>query len=255
MNTALIIDNELHDAEKLIREIRVMDRKLAIGAVLESIEQSVEWLEQNPSPDLIFMDINLKDGDSFKLFNSYHIKSPVIFTVYYEEEMIRTFHERKINYLLKPLNHENLRGMITRVRNSRLKNINCDLSFRNSLLRSENPYLSRFIVKDASDFIVLPLKEITCFQLQLRSVIAVTSDNRSFNSNKPLHVLEQELDPKIFYRANRQLIVNGNHISSFRPLPNNNLRLKLKINLPGEIIISRFQADQFLGWIEKCRET
>jgi two-component system LytT family response regulator len=243
----------LHDAEKLIREIKMMDNNISIGGVLESVEQSVEWLKENPSPDLIFMDVNLKDGDSFKLFNRYHIKCPVIFTVYFEEQMIRTFHEKKINYLLKPLNHESLRGMVTRVRNNQQKNINCNLPLQSCLLKSENAYLSRFIVKVINDFIVLPVKDIACFKVQHRLVFAVTSDNKKFISSKPLHTLEQELDPEMFFRVNRQLIVNGNYVQSFRPLSNNNVTLKLKINWTEEIVISRFSSTQFVEWIEKCR--
>jgi DNA-binding LytR/AlgR family response regulator len=254
MNTALIIDNELHDAEKLAREIKKLDHKISIGGILESVEQSVEWLEQNPSPDLIFMDINLKDGNSFNLFNRYHIKCPVIFTVYYDEQMIRTFHEKQINYLLKPFNHETFCGMVTKVRNNQLKNINCNLSLRNSLLRSENAYLSRFVIKSGNEYIVIPVKDIAYFKVQHRIVFVVTSDNKKYVSNKPLHVLNEELDPSNFYRVTRQLIINGNYISSFRSLPDNNMRLKLKVNLPDEIIISRFGSGRFIEWIEKCGE-
>ncbi|MBS1597388.1 MAG: response regulator transcription factor [Bacteroidetes bacterium] len=254
MNTALIIDNELHDAEKLIREIKKMDHKISIGGVMNSIEQSVEWLEKNPSPDLIFMDVNLKDGDSFKLFNHHPIKCPVIFTVYYEERMIRTFDEKRINYLLKPVQQESFRGMLTRVKNNQRINYNCHLSLRDSLLKSENAYLTRLIVRNGNEFDVLRVNEVAFFVLQQRNVFVVTSDNRKFVSNKPLHVLDQELDPTVFYRVNRQLIVNGNIIASFRPLQNGSLVLKLKINHPNEIVLSRFCKDHFMKWIEKCDE-
>ncbi len=246
----VIIEDEITAVQKLKAALLKLDATIEIVATLESVKDSVAWINANPAPDLAFLDIQLSDDSSFSLFEQVDIDFPVIFTTAFDQYILKSLENNAIDYLLKPIQDDRLKMAIDKVKkleNHFLKNkIGEILNFSK---REEQAQKTRFLVKKGADYLSIPTKEIAYFFTAHKIVFLVNYNGQKFIIDKPLTVLEQDLDPKKYFRANRKYLIHIDAISKFKSLEG---KIALSVNpSPGEdIVVSKENAPNFRTWIE-----
>lgn len=249
----LLIEDEAFAADALERMILKLRPETRVLAKLESVEESVEWLEHQNAPDLIFCDIHLSDGNSFRIFNQIRIESPVIFTTAYDKYAIEAFRVNSIDYLLKPIEEEKLAAAISKFEHLNKSNISEGLKNIQDLLGTfseRNDFKTRFMVKSGNTIKSIPSDEVAYFLAEEGAVLLVTFTGSRFVINYTLDQLDQQLDQKIFFRANRQLIVNIRSVREVNPYFKGRLHLMLDPKPEGEQIISSNKASAFKDWLD-----
>jgi DNA-binding LytR/AlgR family response regulator len=255
MKTVIIEDEPLvaKDLQKLLQQI---DNQIDILATLGSVESAKKWFKENPEPDLLFMDIQLSDGVSFDLFNWVKIECPVIFTTAYNEYAIRAFKVNSLDYLLKPIDKQELKHALDKFRRlyenkTELPNLqNRFLQFLQDLKGEEKKFKERFIVHYKNALIPITTEKIAYF-LKDELIYAVTTDNQRLVSQyETLEEIEEVVNPAVFFRATRQHIVHILTIESYKTNFNGKLTLKLQKPHSETIDISREKASIFKKWME-----
>ena len=251
---AVIVEDELIAAQNLQRVIGQVADDIQVIAVLQSVEESVEWFSLNPTPDLVFMDIHLADGSSFGIFEKVQITSPVIFTTAYDEYALKAFEVNSIDYLLKPINVRNFERAITKYRNLvQDKNTNTD-AISNLLAtfnKEKDAYKSHFLIPHKDKLIPLPVERIACFYIENKMAKIITTDNETFYMDSPLEDLYLQLDPSEFFRANRQYIVSHKAIKDISIWFGSKLSINLIVSVPEKIIVSKARVSEFKTWYTK----
>ena len=246
----IIVEDEKPAAEKLQKAIAQYDSGIEVLAIISNVKAGVEWLLHNPVPDLIFMDIELSDGLSFKIFDQCTVTCPIIFTTAYDEYWQEAFEYNSIDYLLKPVKQEKLETALKKYHS--LKQYFA-ASFRELLQWQQNPpqdkYKKRFLVKRGTDYITIRTEAIAFFYATHKLVCMVDEGNQKFILDKSLADLEKELDPAQFYRANRKYLVNISAIKKIKAFPKSKLLLELQPPVKDEIIISQENVAAFKEWV------
>jgi two-component system LytT family response regulator len=247
---AIIIEDEFIAAETLKSLIKEIQPDIEILAILQSIEESVEWIVAHPAPDLIFMDIHLADGSAFMIFDSIEIKCPVIFTTAYDEYALKAFEVNSIDYILKPISKVALEKAISKYRklNGNTTSQNIINNLLESLKRYNKSYKSYFLVPERDKLIPLALDDVYYIFIDTKIVKIVTSDNKSHYLDKTLDEIMNELDPEKFFRANRQYIISRLSIKDISLWFGNKLSVNLKIPVNEKIIISKARVKDFKQW-------
>ncbi|MBC8109981.1 MAG: response regulator transcription factor [Verrucomicrobia bacterium] len=253
---ALIIEDEYPAAERLTKLIQKIDATIEISAVLESISLAKLWFARNPSPELIFSDIQLSDGLSFEIFESISVKSPVIFTTSYDEYAIKAFKHKSIDYLLKPIKPQELANALAKFKDMKSGFSANDYALRidsliDSLKTSEKKYKSRFLVKQQEQLIPVSQEEIAYFFTANEMVCLVRKDKKQFLVDYTLEELEKIVDPAYFFRLNRQVITSANAIQKIYTYFNGKLKLELTPEISQEVVVSREKAPVFKLWLEE----
>ena len=250
---ALIIEDEILAAQSLQKLVTEVALDTEIIGVLQSIEESVAWFNENPMPDLVFMDIHLADGSSFAIFEQVQITCPIIFTTAYDEYALKAFEVSSIDYLLKPINRNDL----TRAMN-KYKNLVADKSFDNQALvelvqkiGTSKKYKSCFLVPERDKLIPLATANIAYFYIDTKTVKAITLDEHTYYMSQTLDDIMLQLNPDDFFRANRQFIVSRKAIKDLTIWFGNKLSLNLLVKIPEEIIISKAKVSEFKNWFSK----
>jgi two-component system LytT family response regulator len=246
----IIIEDEKPAAEKLIKAIQKTDTAIRIAAVLNSVQASVEWLHQNPPPDLLFMDIDLGDGLSFKIFDKVKINSPVIFCTAYDEYWQEAFEHNSIDYLLKPVRQEKLETALNKY--DKLKQhfaINFQQLQQWQCHPAEHTYKKRFLVKRGMDYASVKTEDIAYFYAVHKLVCMVDNKNQKFIIDQSLAEIEKQLDPAHFYRVNRKYFVQQNSIKKIKTYPKSKLLLEVEPALNEEIIIAQENVATFKQWM------
>ena len=247
----LIIEDEIPAVQRLSKMMLNANSEIKIIAVLDSIETSVKWLKENPAPDLIMMDIHLADGSSFEIFNHISVTSPIIFTTAYNEHALKAFEVNSIDYLLKPVKSEHLDRAL-----AKLHNFTKDSSSENSikemikLLNTPNVYKTRFRVNLSDKIMTIEEADIAYFQSEGKIVFLVSKENKKFVLDFTLEELEKSLNPKEFFRLNRQFIVKLSSITDIFNHFNGKLKIKLQPKIEEEIFVSRERAAKFKEWLD-----
>ena len=246
----IIIEDEVPASEKLAKALRNLDSRINIVAILSSVQSTIEWFKNNSMPELIFMDIELTDGHSFKIFNEVDIQSPVIFTTAFDEYWQEAFEHNSIDYLLKPVREEKLASALQKL--DRIKQ-HFEAKFRQlQSWESENKterYKKRFLVKRGVDFFSIKATEIAYFYAAHKLVCMVDSKGQKFILDKSLSDVEDEIDPSMFYRVNRKYLVNMDAIKRISSQGKGKLLLELSPSVTEEILISPENAPRFKEWI------
>ena len=209
----LIIEDEKPAARLLQRKVEKLG--LQVNTMLHSVEEAISWFQNNAHPDLIFLDIQLSDGLSFEIFEYFdkaqqHIKSAVIFTTAYDEYALRAFKLNSIDYLLKPIDEEDLEIAVNKFKaRNQAQNISLDFEAIKRMLVNpvEKEYKKRFSVKIAQQLKVISIDEVECFYSENKGTYIHTLDNRDYLIDSTLEVVEAEINPKEFYRVSRKFIV------------------------------------------------
>jgi len=246
----IIIEDEELAADNLEKIIHSIDENIRVIAKLESVRSAVKWLSQSVC-DLIFMDIQLSDGNSFSIFEQVEVKTPVIFTTAYDQFAIKAFKHISIDYLLKPINSEELRLSIQKYKDYYQ---NAQLPDFKKLLESLKPnkeYKERFLVNAGQKVHSVKASEIAYFYAQEKGVFFCTFANKHFDVDYTLEQLENSLDPKIFFRINRQFIVNFEAIENMHTVSKSRLLLELKPKYEIEVIVSFGNMHQFKIWLNR----
>jgi len=247
INNILIIEDEKPNADRLIRLLGAEIPQVNILAVLDSISDSVKWFQNNPCPDVVMMDVRLTDGLSFGIFEKVKINCPVIFTTAYDEYALQAFKHNGIDYLLKPIEPEELANSLNKL--SWIGAVYDDRSIERLLneLRPKN-YKNKFLLPFKDGFRVVQVSEMMYIGVEHRITTAYLVNGTEAILPNTLEEIEEQLDPKLFFRANRQYII---HIDAMKQLLNY-FNGKLKVILKGtdvEIIVSRDKAAALKVWI------
>jgi DNA-binding LytR/AlgR family response regulator len=246
----LVIEDEKVAAERLCSIIKKYDPAIEITMILQSVKKSVEWLNANPAPDLIFMDIQLADGISFEIFEQTLVESPVIFTTAYEEYALRAFRVNSIDYLLKPIDAEELFKAIDKFKVSRPPVYYSQQVFDTILKNLTHSFKSKFVVKVGEHIKVFAVGDIQCFYSLEKATFLQNKMGRDYAINYSLDQLEDLLDPKKFFRINRRYIVSFSAIKDIINFSNSRLLLKLESNSSDDLVISRERVAEFKNWLE-----
>jgi two-component system, LytTR family, response regulator len=251
----LIVEDETPASEKLERYLTRYSTDISIKAIVESVEDAVNWLEANQSTiDLIFMDIQLKDGVSFDIFKEVTVQKPVIFITAYNEFALDAFKMNGIDYLLKPITFTDLSNSLKKV-----EELGNQLRWgeeRNEVITKtfdtpqSKSYKNRFMVKLGDH-----IKSITSDQISLlfadgRDVYLITNQLRKFIIDYTLESLSEILDPKLFFRVNRSYIVHISAIQDVLVYSNSRLKITPHIKWESEIIVSREKVSEFKEWFD-----
>lgn len=247
----IIIEDEKPAAEKLQKALLRCDASIQVQAVLSSVRSAIEWLQQNASPDLILMDIELTDGSSFKIFEQVRIGCPVIFTTAYDEYWQEAFEYNSIDYLLKPIRHEKLEAALKKYEKLRQHFTNNYNQLLNWQQASAGEHKKRFLVKRGTDYISIKTTDISYFYAAQKLVCLVDNNAQKFILDQSLSDLEKQLDPSQFYRVNRKYLVNFNAIKKIKSYPKSKLQLEIQPAPSEEIIISQENAAGFKAWMEQ----
>ncbi|SHH56741.1 two component transcriptional regulator, LytTR family [Chryseolinea serpens] len=251
----LIIEDEIPAAEKLERYLLKYDATTTVAAILDTVESAVAWLRDHQNEvDLIFMDIQLKDGLSFQIFQQVPVKKPVIFTTAFNEFALDAFKVSSIDYLLKPITFTDLSAALKKLESLREQlHQPKDQPERMQALVANlktKEYKTRFMVKLGEHIRSITTDQIGLFYADGRDVYLVTTQNRKFIIDYTLESLEDILDPKIFFRLNRTFILNINAIKDVLVYSNSRLKITLVQEFDKEIIVSREKVGDFKEWFD-----
>ncbi|PWB26970.1 LytR/AlgR family response regulator transcription factor [Flavobacterium sp. HTF] len=253
--TTLIIEDEKPAARLLQRKLEKLN--IAVATMLHSVEESIDWFSNNEHPDLIFLDIQLSDGLSFEIFEKIDIKSAIIFTTAYDEYALKAFKLNSIDYLLKPIDEDDLDVAVTKFKSRLPKpesaNSNLQLDFEQIRKMLSNPfeknYKKRFTVKIGQHLKVITTDEIECFFSENKGTYIHTFDNRNYLIDSTLEILEQELDNKDFFRVSRKFIIPLQAIKEIQVYTNSRLKVILPSYKEDEVIVSREKVQDFKTWL------
>ncbi len=255
---AIIIEDELLIAKELQYKIAQVAPDIQILEHLGSLKTARKWLMSNAEPDLIFMDIQLGDGMSFELFEQYSLQCPVIFTTAYDEYAIRAFKVNGFDYLLKPVDEEDLRRSIDRCRSLlQSKQPQASVSTLTDLVQlfqqplKNNLYKEKFLASARNQWVPIKTADIACFVRDQLNYLHTFAGEKYILDYNSLEDIEELLDPQVFYRANRQCIIHIDAIHSVRPHENQKLSITLKAPLKMEVDISREKAPGFKKWLDR----
>lgn len=256
---SIIIEDEQIAAQNLKRLLAETAPETEVAATLQTVEETVEYFaafdhgEQPASayPDLVFMDIHLADGLAFHVFDSVTIKCPIIFTTAYDQYALDAFKVNSIDYLLKPINKEDLSKAINKLR-TLASNGTGSLSQKTieslSMLVQPTKYKTHFLIPVRDKLMPLPVNDIAYVYVDEKLARLVTFDQQSYSVDKPLETIYAQLDPSRFFRANRQYIIAHKAIKDISLWPLSKLHVSLSIPTPEKIIISRARVGEFKDW-------
>jgi len=256
----LIVEDEDVEVKKRRKTLAEVDASANVVGVTDSIAGTVEWLETNPSPDLILMDIELSDGQSFEIFSRTPVKSAVVFTTSYDEYALKAFKVNSIDYLLKPIQKEDLESALNKYKQMKQlyasgegkTAVNMD-SLVKELQQKLQPkeYRKRFLVKHGQKLVSIELDEIAYFFSDGRLNFFKTDDNRKFVVDYTMDELEDMLDPQKYFRISRAFYVSVRSINQIHDYFGNRLMLQVKPSIDKEAIVSREKVSDFKKWMGK----
>lgn len=249
----------IEDEQLLARQLTSLLKKIEPGVEIlghtNSIETSVAWLDQHPAPQLIFMDIELADGQCFEIFNRIKVSSPVIFTTAYDEFALKAFKVNSIDYLLKPIKEEELVSALNKWKQLQRSTANTHsiesiTGILNSLVKEkENSYRKRFLVKHGQKMVSVNTSDIAFFNARNTLNFITTRTKQKYLVDYTLDEIEELVHPNQFFRANRQFILAHDIITAVHPWFNGKLKVDLSLPLEEEIIVSRDKAPQLKAWM------
>jgi two-component system response regulator LytT len=248
----IIIEDEKPSARRLQRMLASLDMETEV--MLHSVEESIEWFQNNEHPDLIFLDIQLSDGLSFEIFETVDIKSSVIFTTAYDEYALQAFKLNSIDYLLKPIDDEDLKKAVSKYKERIPKKQSVSLDFDDIKKLLVNPiereYKKRFSVKVGQHLKLITIDEVECFYSENKGTYAYTNEGRNYLLDSTLEQIETDLEPQTFFRVSRKFFVNVNAIKDIISYTNSRLQIKLNKFNEQEIIVARERVKDFKDWLE-----
>lgn len=255
---AVIIEDEDIIARVLQGKIKNVDPSIDVVEIIPSLKVAKKWFLNNAEPDILFMDIQLSDGVSFELLEHFKLNCPIVFTTAYDEYAIRAFKVNGVDYLLKPVDEEELTRAINKCKAiiERKNPVATDFTELMKALanpqQSMNKYKERFLVNIRNQWMPIATSDIACFAKEALNYVYLFNGERYMLDFSTLDDVEEVLNPDQFYRANRQYIINIDAIQTVKPMENSKLSIRLKEpNHKFEIDMSREKAPVFKKWVDK----
>lgn len=249
----LIIENEKPASDKLVRLLYKIDESINIAGILETVEEAVNWLQNNKSPDLILLDIQLDDGLCFEIFDIIKVDTPVIFTTAFNDYILRAFQVNSVDYLLKPIEEDNLRKAIDKFKAIHLR-LSDDI-IKRLLGTLYNQHKNRFLIKVGSHYRSIQVNDICCFYILERATFLKTFSGKEYAIDNSLDFLHKVVNPDKFFRINRHCLISINAISDILIYSSSRLKLKLIENIPSisedYMVVSREKVGKFKKWIDR----
>lgn len=249
----LIIEDESRTAVDLQETIKEVEPEAQILGIKDSIDASTAWLQSHASPDLIFMDIQLADGLSFEIFKEVQINCPVIFCTAYDEYAVEAFKVNGIDYILKPFDKESILKALEKVKglqNFFQRGAN-DLDKLAGLLKTmKTAYRTSFLVSHRDKLLPIAVSDIAFFYIEHEVTFLNTFDGKRYVVNSTMEELERSLDPTVFYRANRQFLMNYANISEVEHFFARKLLIKTKVPTKEQVVVSKAKSTDFLNWMQ-----
>ena len=247
----LILEDEKLNSDRIQRLMLKIRPDIEIVGILTSVKKTVDWLSANVCPDLILMDIQLADGLSFEVFNLADVKCPVIFTTAYDEYAIQAFKYNSIDYLLKPIEKDQLEAAIAKLENSIQRSYQQSPLIEELLARVQpKEYRTRFFLPYRDGYRKINVEDIAFFHSHMTITYAHLFNGEKIVVPQTLEMLEPELEPKNFFRVNRQYILHVNAIEKVHNFFNGKLKLHIKNCTDPDVIVSRTKAPLFKMWLD-----
>ena len=250
----LIIEDEEAAVGRLKKTLMEIDPQINIVGQIASVQSAVKYFRENPPPDLIILDINLADGPSFEIFKHVHLKTPIIFTTAYDEHALKAFKVNSVDYLLKPIKPAELINAYNKYKELHLNNNKSpeiDYAKIANLISQNHPeYKERIVTRFGGLIKVINISDAAYFYTENKVTYVCTKQKNKFAIDETLEDLEHVLDPKIFFRINRQFIVSIGSIEKMVVVSKS--RVKISLNPPSEFetIASTERSSHFKKWLE-----
>ncbi|QTN39681.1 response regulator transcription factor [Cryomorphaceae bacterium] len=250
----LIIEDEPHAQRELMRLIGDLESNVSMTAGLESVEDAVEYLQNNPAPDLIFMDIQLSDGLSFEIFDQVEVKSPVIFTTAYDQFALQAFGVYSVDYLLKPVEKDKLAHAIEKYRMYFEAPAHSTPMYKelvHALRHKEVPYKKRMVGKVGQRLRHYKVEDIAYFYAEDDTVFLRDYEGRNSIVEYNLEKLTEILDPELFFRISRKIIVSMTAMEKIERYGAGQYMLELNPAFDERVLVSRSRTKEFLQWMDQ----
>lgn len=248
----IIIEDEQPSARRLKRMLE--KQQVHVNQMLASVEESIGWFQNNAHPDLIFLDIQLSDGLSFNIFEAVDVKSAIIFTTAFDEYALQAFKLNSIDYLLKPIDEEELQFAIEKYKVFKPEKQQLSIDFEEIKKLLVNPieraYKKRFTTKIGQHIKMISVEDIECFYSENKGTYAHTITGRDYLLDTTLEQLENELSPQDFFRVSRKFFVSIHAIKDIISYTNSRLQIKLNSYTDTDIIVARERVRDFKLWLE-----
>ncbi|TAE40743.1 MAG: DNA-binding response regulator [Runella slithyformis] len=247
----LIIEDEPLAARRMESLVRAVLPEAIVLGKLESIRASVKWFENNPQPDLLFMDIQLADGLSFEIFQQVAVTAPVIFTTAYDEYALKAFKVNSVDYLLKPIEEQELAAAIEKFKNQQAPANQDKIGkvLETFLSKQAAEWKTRFFLKHANRFEVVETHNVLYLFAEEKVVFLVADGAKKYIVDDTLDEVETKLNPKDFFRINRKYLTQASAIERIEPHFNGRLKITLRLRDDNDIYVSREKADAFKKWL------
>ena len=246
----LILEDETLAGKKVENLLSELDPSMEVIATLKSVESAREWFAEHAHPELILSDIRLLDGLSFELFESIDYKGLVIFTTAYDQYVIKAFEVNSIDYLLKPIQKEKLAKALEKINANHAQPIAYEQIME--LMQSQKrEYKSRFMIRAGHKIVAVPVEKIAYFYSENKLTYIMAHDGKKYPCDQTLEIIDQQLDPKVFYRANRKYIVKFEAISEIHPYFKGRVKLELNPPTDDEVVISSEKTPEFKAWLDQ----
>ncbi|HNR09280.1 MAG TPA: LytTR family DNA-binding domain-containing protein [Saprospiraceae bacterium] len=248
----LIVEDEALLSKRLQNLLQEIRPEYEVCGITRSVRETTDWLKQHPEPDLIFMDIELGDGKSFEIFNKNRVDAPVIFTTAYDEYAIQAFKVNSIDYLLKPINKEELSIALRKFERTvhasgqgagKLANL------IREMIPRKTEYRERFLVKKGQKWISVEAGNTALFMVSHGVPQLLSRDKQKYILAYTLEEIENQVDPDEFFRANRQFLISRQAIKAVHPWFNSKLKVEMEPDPEEEILVSRERAKAFKTWL------
>lgn len=251
----LLVEDEPQAAQRLEKLVKAIVPGVVILAKIDTVKNTVVWLTSNPSPDLILMDIQLADGISFSIFDQCEVKSPVIFTTAYDEYALKAFKVNSIDYILKPVDEDELRTAIRKFEAL----TGSKISVPDKMLESiglamqmlTKKYKERFVIKVGEHLKSVEVNEILFFFSLEKTTFAQTKDGRKHILDFTIEQLDGLINPERFFRINRKYLVAADAIQDMISYTNSRLKLVLKTSDDNDVIVARERVQEFKDWLDR----
>lgn len=249
----VIIEDEVMAAELIEGLVLKYDPSIEILATLDSIKASAEWFNNNPLPDLVFMDIHLADGLSFEIFDRAKVKCPIIFTTAYNEYAIRAFKVNSIDYLLKPLDFDELKQAIDKFKErfSGKPNAPSPDVFDKVLNMLTNKFKQRFVIKVGEHIRSIPVEDVLYFYSLEKATFLHTATDHNYVIDYSIEQIENLVDPQKFFRINRKYLISLNSFDDIISYSNSRLKIELLHSDEYDVIVAREKVQKFKKWLDK----
>ncbi|MDR3308613.1 MAG: LytTR family DNA-binding domain-containing protein [Tannerella sp.] len=246
----LIVEDETVAYENLVNILTEIDPAIMVVGNTESVNQTIQWLQSNPSPDLILMDIRLSDGSAFTIFKTIRVNTPIIFTTAFDEYAIEAFKVNSIDYLLKPIKTNELKRALAKFARQTHSEIVQYLE-RVSRLEPAVRYRDRLLVPIKDKLIPINLRDVSCFYTTEKHTVIYLRDGSIYPYSKTLEQILSSLNPVDFMRANKQFILSRDSVQNITIWFDNRLLITLSIEPPERVYISKNKAAEFKTWLTK----